>query len=98
MLTDSVRDWLTRPAPAHLVQGPGRTSPRPWQAGQVRSMWKKPPWDARTRPAPLQVGQVFGLEPGLAPVPVHTSQVTEVGTSTSTVLPAKASSSVISRL
>ena len=27
-------------------------------------MWKKPPWLARTRPAPWQVWQVFGLVPG----------------------------------
>ena len=58
------------------MQGSDTTSPRPWQVGQVRSMWKKPPWLARTRPAPLQVGQVFGLVPGFAPEPEQTSQVT----------------------
>ena len=31
------------------------------------------------RPAPPQVGQVFGFEPGLAPVPEQASQVTAVG-------------------
>ena len=51
------------------MQGSDTTSPRPWQVGQVRSMWKKPPWLARTRPAPPQVGQVFGLVPGLEPEP-----------------------------
>ena len=50
-------------------------------------MWKKPPWLARTRPTPLQVVQVLGLEPGLAPEPEQVSQVTLVGTSTSTVRP-----------
>ena len=88
MLTESVRVSLTRPAPAHFVQGSDTTSPRPWQVGQVRSMWKKPPWLARTRPAPPQVGQVFGLVPGFEPEPEQMSQVTLVGTSTSTVLPA----------
>src|SRR3954451_18569641 len=87
MLTESVRVSLTRPAPEHLLHGSDTTSPRPWQVGQVRSMWKKPPWLARARPAPLHVGQVFGLDPGLAPEPEQTSQVTEVGTSISTVLP-----------
>ena len=65
MLTESVRVWLTRPAPAHFAQGSFTTSPRPWQVGQVRSIWKKPPWLARTRPAPPQVGQVVGAGAGL---------------------------------
>ena len=72
-------------------------SPRPWQEGQVRSMVKKP-WLARTLPAPAQVGQVDGLVPALAPVPVQVSQVTLVGTRICAVLPAKASGSVISML
>ena len=63
------------------------TSPRPWQVGQVRSIEKKP-CAARTRPWPSQVGQAFGLEPGLAPVPEQVSQVTLVGTRISAVLPA----------
>ena len=88
MLTESVRVSLTRPAPEHFVQGSDTTSPRPWQVGQVRSMWKKPPWLARTRPAPSQVGQVFGLVPGFEPEPEQRLQVTVVGTSTSTDLPA----------
>ena len=56
------------------------TWPRPWQFGQVRSMEKKP-WAARTRPTPAQVGQVFGLVPGLAPLPVHSSHWIVVGSS-----------------
>src|SRR5690349_12735713 len=87
MLTESVRVSLTRPAPEHLVHGSETTSPRPWQVGQVRSMWKNPPCVARTRPAPLQVEQVFGLVPGFEPVPEQRLQVTVVGTSTSTLLP-----------
>src|SRR5262247_950547 len=39
----------------------------------------KKPWLARTLPMPPQVGQVEGLVPGLAPVPVQPSQVTQVG-------------------
>ena len=69
------------------MQGSATTSPRPWQVGQVRSMWKKPPWLARTRPAPPQVEQVLGLVPGFEPEPVQRLQVTVVGTSTSTDLP-----------
>ena len=41
---------------------------------------------------------VWGDVPGFAPVPVQTSQAMEVGTLISTCLPAKASSSVMSRL
>ena len=54
---------------------------------QVRSIVKKP-WVCARVPAPPQVGQVFGLEPGLAPVPEQASQVTEVGMRTCAVLPA----------
>jgi hypothetical protein len=44
---------------------------RPWppQRGQVRSMAKKP-WDARMRPAPPQVWQVWGWGPRLGARPV----------------------------
>ena len=60
--------------------------PCPWQRGQVRSTWKKPfAW--RTRPAPLQVVQVTGLVPGLAPDPSHASQVRVAGMSSSTSSP-----------
>src|SRR5687768_18552900 len=91
MLTESVRVWLTRPAPPHFVQGSLTTSPRPWQVGQVRSIWKNPPWLARTRPPPPHVVQVFGVVPGLDPAPGHTSPVTLDGTWTSTLLPEQAS-------
>ena len=71
--------------------------PRPWQAGQVRSSVKKPcAW--RILPAPPQVRQTFGVEPGLAPVPEQTSHTTEVGMRISAALPANASSSVMSIL
>ncbi len=55
------------------------TRPTPPQAGQVRSMVKKP-CCARTRPAPSQVGQVTGRLPGSAPEPSQASHVTLVGT------------------
>ena len=96
-LTESVRSRVTRPAPAQFGQGLSITWPRPWQAEQVRSSVKKP-WVWRTLPLPPQVGQVFGLVPALAPVPEQASQVTDVGMRTCAVLPAKASSSVISML
>ena len=47
----------------------------------------KKPWRAAPRPWPGQVGQVSGWVPGLAPVPLHASQVTEVGTRICAVLP-----------
>jgi hypothetical protein len=60
--------------------------PRPWHVGQVRSMEKKP-CAARTRPDPPQVEQLEGWVPGLAPDPVQTSQVIEVGTRICAVFP-----------
>ncbi len=42
MLTDSERSSVTRPWPAHFVQGSLIVWPRPWQVGQVRSIEKKP--------------------------------------------------------
>ena len=79
MFTDSVRSLVTRPCPEQAPQGSEITRPRPWQVGQVRSTVKKPE-DVRTAPWPLQVGQVLGLVPGLAPDPLHGSQETDVGT------------------
>ncbi len=64
MLTESVRSRVTRPEPAQDGHGLSITWPRPWQVGQVRSSVKKP-WAWRMRPAPPQVGQVFGLRAGL---------------------------------
>src|SRR5215831_20822604 len=97
MLTDKVRSRVTRPEPAHDGQASSIIWPRPWQPGQVRSSVKKP-CDCRTRPAPPQVEQVFGLVPALAPVPEQASHDTEVGMRTCAVLPANASSSAISML
>src|SRR5215469_10714416 len=74
MLTDSVRSRVTRPEPEQDGQASSIIWPRPWQPGQVRSSVKKP-WAWRTRPAPPQVAQVFGLVPALAPVPEQASQV-----------------------
>src|SRR5262249_56150711 len=71
--------------------------PRPWQEGHVRSMVKKP-CEARTLPAPAQVGHEEGWVPLLAPVPEQVSHVTLVGTRICAVLPAKASGSEISML
>src|SRR5262245_20384847 len=97
MLTDSVRSRVSRPWPAQLPHGSEMPCPLPWQVGQVRSTVKKP-WDALTAPAPPQVAQVLGCEPGLAPVPLHTSQAVAVGTRICAVLPEKASVRLISIL
>ena len=66
------------------------TWPLPWQVGQVRSTVKKP-WDALTAPAPPQVPQALGCDPGLAPVPLQISQAVAVGTLICAVLPENAS-------
>ena len=98
MLTESVRSRVTRPGAAagrarivdHLAAA---------LAGRAGALEREEALRVRGRlPAPPQVVQVFGLVPALAPVPEQASQVTEVGMRTCAVLPAKASSSVISIL
>ena len=79
MLTDKERSFSVRPAPPQDLQGFLMVWPAPAQVGQVRSTVKKPCW-ARTLPMPEQVGQVTGSAPPSAPVPLHTSQPTELGT------------------
>src|SRR5687767_6734213 len=97
IFTDRVRSFVIRPAPWQLLQGSEITCPRPWQDWHVRSTVKNPE-DCRTAPEPWQVGQVFGDEPGLAPLPLHASHVTEEGTRICAVLPTKASVRAISML
>ncbi len=86
MRTCRVRCFLTMPLPWQLGQGSVIMRPWPPQRGQVRSMAKKP-CEARTRPAPPQVEQVWGLEPSLQPEPWHGSQVRAAGTVISTSAP-----------
>ncbi len=69
----------TRPWPEQSGQGSPITWPFPMQTGQVRSMVKKP-WLWRILPWPLQVEQVVGLVPGLAPEPWQASQAAVLGT------------------
>src|SRR5262245_23715806 len=90
IFTESVRSFTTRAVPLQAEQGSLMISPRPWQEGHVRSMVKKP-CEARTLPAPEQVGHEEGWVPALAPLPEHVSHVTLVGTRIWAVLPAKAS-------
>ena len=56
----------------------------------------KKPWRMCTVPLPLQVVQVFGLVPGLAPLPLQVSQLSQLGMRICVSLPRAASSSVIS--
>ena len=56
----------------------------------------KKPWRMCTVPLPLQVPQVFGLVPGLAPLPLQVSQLSQLGMRICVSLPRAASSSVIS--
>ena len=55
---------------------------------------EKNPCCIRTWPVPLQVGQVLGLVPGLAPEPPQNWHSTRVGMRILTSLPATASSKV----
>ena len=69
----------------------------PEQVGQVRSTVKNP-CCARTLPMPEQVGHICGSAPLSAPVPLHSSQVTAVGTVMVFCTPWKASSRETRRL
>ena len=97
MLTDRVLSLRVRPDPPQPRHGFSMTWPTPPQAGQVRSIVKKPCW-ARTFPAPWQVGQGIGFEPFSAPVPAHSSQDVEVGMRISVWRPRNASSRLIDML
>ena len=97
IVTCKLRSLVTRPWPPHELQGSLITWPRPAHVGQARSTVKKPDCE-RTAPAPPQVPQVFGWVPGLAPEPLHGSQVTDEGTRTVAVFPVKASVRLISKL
>ena len=79
ILTCRVRVRLIRPAPWQVSQGSGTTLPLPWQVGQVCCTEKKPCW-MRTTPCPPQVRQVWGLVPGLAPLPLQVPQLSQEGT------------------
>ena len=95
IFTSSVFCFLILPAPLQAVQGSGMILPLPWQCGQACWMLKKP-WRMCTLPAPLQVVQVLALVPGLAPLPLQVSQLSQLGTRICVSLPKAASSSVIS--
>src|SRR5262245_37055729 len=97
IFTDRARSRVTRPEPEQEPQGLSMTWPLPWQFGQVLSRVKKP-CACRILPWPPQVGQALGWVPALAPEPEQTSQVTDVGMRICAVLPANASSSLISIL
>jgi len=71
------------------------TLPFPRQVGQVCCTLKKP-WRICTEPAPLQVPQVLTWVPGLAPVPLQVSQLSQLGMRIWASLPRAASSSVTS--
>jgi hypothetical protein len=88
---------LHAPGAAARAAGIGITLPLPWQRGQVCWIEKKP-CCMRTWPWPPQVGQVFGLVPGLAPLPWQVSHSSMVGMRMRVSVPRAASSSEISRL
>ena len=71
--------------------------PEPWQRGQACWMEKKP-WVMRTWPWPLQLVQVVGWVPGLAPEPLQVSHSDTLGMRILVSKPCAACSSVISRL
>src|SRR5215207_2797801 len=97
MLTSSTLFCLMRPAPWQLVQGSGITLPEPRHVGHV--CWiEKNPCDMRTLPEPLHVPHVFELVPGLAPAPLQTSHVSQLGTRMSVAKPFAACSRVSSML
>jgi hypothetical protein len=68
MRTVIVLVLVLTPLPAHSGQGWSTIRPVPRQSVQG-SLNANEPWLRVTRPAPLQVGQVRGEVPGLAPLP-----------------------------
>ena len=92
IFTCSVLLRFRRPTPSQASHGSGTTLPLPWQVGQVCWIEKKP-CCTRTEPCPLQVRQVCGLVPGLAPEPLQVSQFSQDGTRISVSNPCAACSS-----
>src|SRR5690606_21727142 len=86
----------TFPEPPHSGHLSTITVPSPSQAGQVRETAKKP-CEKRCVPLPPQTRQVWGLDPGRAPLPLQVSQRRGRGYSTSSSVPKAASFSVILR-
>ena len=97
IFTCSVLCFFTRPAPRQVAHGSEIILPVPWQVGQVCWIEKKP-CDRRTVPEPLQVVQVLGCVPGLAPEPLQVSHSSIAGMRILVSVPRAACSSEISRL
>jgi hypothetical protein len=96
---DGQRLVLLDAAGAGAVSCRGRDErPVPWHFGQVCWIEKKPLLQANLAVEPLQVGQVLGWVPGLAPEPWQGSQTSMVGMRILVSVPWAACSSVISRL
>lgn len=95
---DRQRFFLSPPGPAGAL-GAGvdrRAAPVAGRAGALDG--EEALALARTLPWPWHMAQVTGCVPGLAPDPEHSVQAMDAGTRICAVLPAKASSSVISIL
>ena len=83
--------------PPQVAQGLGTMLPLPWQRGQVCAM-ENGPCETRIWPAPRHEGQVAGVEPGRAPLPLQVSQAAAPGMRILVSKPWAACSRVISRL
>src|SRR3989338_4101038 len=86
--TDKVLASRTLPCPLQAEHGEVITVPVPRHLGQVCCTEKKP-CCMRTCPWPPQVLQGSGLVSLAAPLPLHVSQATRVGTRIFTVAPRK---------
>ena len=92
--TWQVRLARLRPEPPQAVHLSAITLPEPPHILQVRSIIMKPPF-ILIRPVPLQVEQVLGWVPGLAPEPLQTSH-TSLRVNSKVLSQPKAASSKVS--
>src|SRR3954452_17849154 len=79
MLTRYFLTVRVAPLPLHVGHGSSMTVPLPWHCEHGWEI-ENSPWPCDSTPRPLQRGQVRGLVPGLAPVPVQVEQIWETGT------------------
>src|SRR5919107_724685 len=89
--TVSVRVWLVTPLPAQVGQGSSTTWPVPRQL-RHGSENANAPWLRLVTPAPWHTGQMCGLVPGLAPLPLQVGHVPGLCMRSGTVTPRAASS------
>ena len=77
---------IVSPEPPQVGHGSSIIWPAPPHSGHGWLI-EKNPWLSESMPRPLQRGQVTGIVPGFAPVPLQVRQVDCFGTVTATSVP-----------